>query len=748
MTATGSDRLSDRLFDRLPGHVRARDEQLGGLLAALADAVGGELEILERDLDTLYASWFIETCPEWVVPYLADLVGVLDLPPELPGVLSRRGFVANTVAYRRRKGTVAVVEQVARDTAGWPAKAVEFFRLLATTAQVNHVRTDRPATASLRTPIATGGPLELGASEVAQGALDTLAHTVEVRRIASGRGRYGIPNIGAFLFPQQVYDLGWSPATSPAAAGEGWTVHPLGLATPLFAAPVREESIERLAQESSLPVPLRPRRLLTLLTAARTAEPGSTQARGSTSALPIAIRVDTAVGDGLDPLRVRVCGLENLARAAGGAPLDGWQVMVDAVTGRIHPFRDGLPAEPDTLQVRHSYGGVADVGAGAYDRTATHQAALDGDPYRGDPLHGGPGVTRQVAVIAEGAVAPVVGSVATAVQTAESGWAADDPAPGATYVISIGDSARYPADAADPADVAASVPAATRLVLVAATWRSLVVAPGETRDPVPGVYDASGVRPRLRGNLSLTGAGGSSVVLDGLVIEGDVVVRAGDLGSLTLSGCTVAGAVRIEDGRGGEFGGTGSDAALMVRVLRSQCGPILFGREPASLYVEDSTVDAGSVDPRALAVAGAALALSVQGSTVLGQVLVRTLEGSNAIFDGRVVVENRQVGCLRYSFAPRSSRVPRRYRCSPTPTADPLTRPGYVSIDRGSPSYLTLDPGCPAEIAEGGEGGAEMGVHHHLGRPVRVRAAARLLDAYVPVGLELGVRAPVAVGGS
>ena len=85
---------------------------------------------------------------------------------------------------------------------------------------------------------------------------------------------------------------------------------------------------------------------------------------------------------------------------------------------------------------------------------------------------------------------------------------------------------------------------------------------------------------------------------------------------------------------------------------------------------------------------------------------------------------------------------------SPSPTADPSVRPSYVATDLGSPSYLALAPSCPAEIAEGGEGGAEMGVHHHLGRPLRVRATARLLAPYVPVGLELGVRAPVAVGRS
>ena len=192
MTLLPSTDATARVLALLPAHVRARDAESGGLIAALAEAIGGELDVLERDIDALYASWFVETCPEWVVPYLADLVGVADLPPDLPGVTSRRAFVANTVRYRQGKGTVAVVEQVARDASGWPAKAVEFYRLLATTAHVNHVRTDRPATATIRTPVDRAGPLELVPAAVAQGALHGVAHTAEVRRIASGRGRYGI----------------------------------------------------------------------------------------------------------------------------------------------------------------------------------------------------------------------------------------------------------------------------------------------------------------------------------------------------------------------------------------------------------------------------------------------------------------------------------------------------------------------------------------------------------------------------
>ena len=716
--------FAERVLSLLPVHVRARDEQAGSLLAALADAVGGELDILERDIDTLYASWFIETCPEWVVPYLADLVGVTDLPPDLPGVISRRAFVANTIAYRRRKGTPAVLEQVARDASGWPAKAVEYFRLLAATTHVNHVRLDRPATAAVRTPVGAGGPLELVPSGVAQGALHAVAHTVEVRRIPSGRGRYGIGNVGVFLFPDQVYEADWAPAREPATAEDGWSVHPLGHPTPLYAPPLAEEEIERLATEEDLPVPLRPRRLLALLTAARS--PG-----GAAAPLPVAVRVD---GTDLDAGRMRVCGLEDLAVAAGGGPLNGWQVMVDAVLGRLHPYRDGVAAVPSRLEVRHHYGGTADVGAGTYDRTAVHADALAADPYGGDPTRGGPGVTAQVAVLAGDPAGLAKPGVAEALDDAEEKWAGPDSPAGGTYVVAIGDSASYPVDAGSPADLTVTVPEATRLVVVAATLPEPVIDPGEVFPP----YGPEGLRPLLRGSLTVAGAGGSSVVLDGLVLEGDVIVAPGALGSLTLSNCTVAGAVRVGEG-------AATNPAITMRLVRSSCGPARFGPGAATLDIADSTVDPGAGSD---GVTGAGLRLAVEGSTVLGDVGVRTLEASSAIFDGRVTVENRQVGCVRYSFVTRPSRVPRRYRCAPFPGSGARTRPSFTSTTPGSPHYLALAPGCPLEIAEGGEGGAEMGVHHHLGRPVRVRATVRLLGPYVPVGLDLGVRAPVAVGRS
>ena len=73
----------------------------------------------------------IETCDDWVIPYIGDL-----LATNLVTNLDARGQrldVAKTIYYRRRKGTLAILEEIAFDITGWNAKVVEFFRRLGRT---------------------------------------------------------------------------------------------------------------------------------------------------------------------------------------------------------------------------------------------------------------------------------------------------------------------------------------------------------------------------------------------------------------------------------------------------------------------------------------------------------------------------------------------------------------------------------------------------------------------------------------
>jgi hypothetical protein len=70
-----STRDPERLFRLLPAIYRTRDAALGGPLRALLDVLSQQVERVERDIARMYDNWFIETCEDWVVPYLGELVG-------------------------------------------------------------------------------------------------------------------------------------------------------------------------------------------------------------------------------------------------------------------------------------------------------------------------------------------------------------------------------------------------------------------------------------------------------------------------------------------------------------------------------------------------------------------------------------------------------------------------------------------------------------------------------------------------
>jgi len=95
--------------------------------------------------------------------------------------------------------------------------------------------------------------------EKVDGPFDCAAHTADLRHIATGRGRYNIPNVGIFLFRLQSYPLQGVAAHSVDL--RRFTFSPLGLDTPLFNAPQPETTLTQLAGPHNVEMPITRRML-------------------------------------------------------------------------------------------------------------------------------------------------------------------------------------------------------------------------------------------------------------------------------------------------------------------------------------------------------------------------------------------------------------------------------------------------------------------------------------------------------
>src|SRR5438552_4312120 len=125
---------ADKLWSLLPAIYRAEDTDqfdTNGPLREMVNRIGAQAAILRRSIDRVWEDQSIETCDDWVIPYIGDL-----LATNLVASLDARGQrldVARTIYYRRRKGTVGVLQEIAGDVTGWNARGAEFFRRLART---------------------------------------------------------------------------------------------------------------------------------------------------------------------------------------------------------------------------------------------------------------------------------------------------------------------------------------------------------------------------------------------------------------------------------------------------------------------------------------------------------------------------------------------------------------------------------------------------------------------------------------
>ena len=226
---------AERLYALMPAVYRERDATQGYPLRALVTLMAEQILVLEDDLDQLYDDLFIETCADWVVPYLGALVGVRDTE-------ASRAEVANALAYRQGKGTATVLEQLARDITAWPSSVVEYFQRLATTQYLNHLRPSHRTVMDVRRPRLLGT------------VFDESPRTLEVRRIENRRGRYNIANIGVHSWRIQAFELSRSPASG--LDSRRYRFDALGRDLALYNRPEPEVEISYRAEPWNVPMPL------------------------------------------------------------------------------------------------------------------------------------------------------------------------------------------------------------------------------------------------------------------------------------------------------------------------------------------------------------------------------------------------------------------------------------------------------------------------------------------------------------
>lgn len=334
----------ERLYKLLPAIYRIRDEELNhGTLRALLGVIEKEIIQIEDDIENLYENWFIETCDEWVVPYIGDL---LDVKLYSKGFRTfgeeRRAYIANTLALRSRKGTVPILEQLVFDVTGWRARVVENFKSIATTQNINNIRPE-VVTVNLR--------------KLSQ----NFARTLDIRR-NSGEGSVNLGSINILIWRLKSYPIERVTARLylNQNSGQFYTFSPLGEDIPLFNQPQTETEITSLAKPINLPAALEFDRaaIIAELDARRQGIDDDGYFNSDTPVLEI-----FADNELIKPEEILINDLTNWE-----VPASNFQpkVVIDLKLGRL---AFATETAPKIVEVSYSYAFSNNIGGGSYDRS-------------------------------------------------------------------------------------------------------------------------------------------------------------------------------------------------------------------------------------------------------------------------------------------------------------------------------------------------------------------------------------------
>lgn len=742
------------LYERLPEIYRIRDAaqappgQLRAFLAAVEEAFGA----VHESIEALYDDLFIDTCDEWVIPYIADLVGTSHLSGD-PRTL--RADVADTIALRRRKGTRAALERLAANLTGWPCRCVELFEGLAWSQHLNHQRPD----AGGRPPYGGGGvapvPVRRGGTPPVRDPamlsllgtpFDPFAYLPDVKRADDGAVHFNLPNVAIFLWRLAAYriplaaplakgstDLGPQGTSKRARHAVRFDLDPLDRPVRLFntyRSPPLDATgtVQALTTSDAVPGPMFAARLTSGSEAGNPGAYVTVDLFDASKSPPTGLDLSDA---GLQLYLPDVPALNTIAWTFRGdnlcawedglrRPLQRYEIVIDPDIGRVL-FGVAVAAERDALQkavsggleprifAGYTYGAVGPVGAHPISR-APAPAQVAGVPV---------GTVIEVTALGGG----------TSLQSALDSLPSNAPA-----VVEIVDSLVHPLD---PAALASVIPTdgdnaiglAQSLVIRAADGERPTIAlarPLRFRPVTPGDPSVAQLTVRFEGVLLTTAD-----------IGGPVISRAA-VARLELDGCTLdPGGYRRRDGSrapprtavdlrsdfGFKPGGLELDAfkpTPEIILRRTVTGPLAID-DRYRLTVEASIVDAGrgpgapadafAVGSATAPTAGWGPALAVRGAHFLGRVRVSEAIGSGGLFVHALEVRDHQRGCLKQCcFSGQGDRLPPNHACVRTTEA----KLELASTVFGDPAYGQVALSSDHRIRDRGPGDDAIGAYGFL----------------------------------
>jgi hypothetical protein len=628
------------------------------------------------------------------------------------------------LAFRRRKGTLALLEQLGNAVADWPTRAVEFYALLCWTQHVGHVRPSRGRAVNLR-DTATLARLS--------GPFDQLAHGVDVRRLSSSRsiGRFNIPSVGLFAWRLKCYSVTRMPAYCVESEGTHcFTFSILGNDTPLYRRAEPEDEPTHIAEEANLPVPIGRR----TLEKHDRGHPPVTHADGRLYGAGKSIAIyapDWPEKGSPQPVPADKIRSADLTDWRHRAKRD--EILLDPERGRIvFPVRQ-TPRKG--VQLDYLYAFSADIGGGEYHRPLAQPANCT--VYK---------VSKQGALF---------GTITAALVQWRTDQAMGKDGTPKAVVIEIEDSAAYTEQ--------------LRIELEAGEY--LQIRAADRTRPVIRLLDYMADGPDA---FTVSGKACSRLVLDGLLIAGRGIQimgldrnneagdDQGDLCDVTIRHSTLVPGWGLtcdcEPKRPGEPSLTLVDTRARIVIAHSIMGAIHVSADevrsdPIMITASDSIIDATSQERAALGATNLPLAFATASftrCTVFGRIEAYAIGfAENTIFTGLVRVARRQLGCIRYCWVPPGSRTPQRSHCQPDeafrqPGADPALEaarlsPDFTSERYGNPAYAQLSWHCALEIKRGADDKSEMGAFHNLYQPQReANLGTRLLE-FSPAGMDAGI---------